>query len=180
MRLFVSIEFPPEIIAYLTQLQHQLFAQKLFEGTLTKPEQLHLTLQFIGDVSEKQVPEIQRALRSISMKPFQASLGSLGVFSSQNHIRIVWIDIQAKELVNLVQNVNIVLEPKVVLEEREFVNHITLARVKKVPDKATLISYLKSIKPKPICFMVNNFILKQSILTSQGAEYSDVERYVLE
>lgn len=179
MRLFVSIEFPQEVIMFLTQLQQQLSAQKLFEGTLTKPEQLHFTLQFIGEVQEKQVQIIQQALRSLPIEPFQICLGSLGVFPSQNHIRILWIDAQAKELIDLAHNVNSILEPIVDLEEREFVGHITLARVKKVFDKEKLITYLKSIEIEPICFTGNEFILKQSILTPQGAEYFNVERYGL-
>ena len=143
MRLFISINFPQEVIKYISLLQKQLEAKNLFEGKLIKPEQLHLTLQFIGDVPEEKASEIQQTLQAINMPPFKVCLGSLGVFPAQDHIRIIWLDLKGQELTMLAHQIHQALKPLVDLEERPFVGHITIARVKKVKNTQELQDYLK-------------------------------------
>ena len=179
MRLFISIDFPQEVINYISLLAKQLVEQNLFEGKLIKPEQLHLTLQFIGDVPEEKVPSLKQALQSISMPSFKACLGSLGVFPAQDHIRIIWLDLKSKELNALAQKVHNVLQPLVDLEDRPFLSHITIARVKKVKNIETLHDYLNTIEVEPLCFTINSFILKESTLLPSGPEYSDIKIYQL-
>ena len=180
MRLFVSIDLPQEVMDYISLLGQDLLAQNLFEGRLTKPEQLHLTLQFIGEVSDEKAVAIQGALQSIKMPSFSACLGALGVFPAVENVRIIWIGLQAPELTILSKKIHAVLKPLVKLDDRSFVNHITIARVKKVNDFSTLQAYFESIRVDPLCFTVNEFVLKRSDLSSLGAQHALVESYFLQ
>lgn len=77
MRAFIAIEIPEEINKVLKELQRK------FEGlgkiNFTK-EPYHLTLKFLGDITEDRVSKIIIALGTIKIKPFELELTSLGVF----------------------------------------------------------------------------------------------------
>lgn len=178
-RLFIAIDLPPEIIKELFDIQQQLRKQSSFQATYVKPEQLHLTLAFLGDVAPNNIDVIKQVLQLIKMPSFQACLGKLGYFPDEKYIHIIWIELLAKQLHELALQIAQTLKPLVVLETREFVSHITLARVKKVFDRDSAISHIQSIGIPLLCFTVNQFILKESILSSQGSTYLDIKRYSL-
>ena len=74
MRLFVSIDLPQDTVKYINAVQQEIADQNLFEGRLTQPDTIHITLKFLGDIDEKQIPEIQKALRLITMPSFKICL----------------------------------------------------------------------------------------------------------
>ena len=81
MRLFIAIQFSPALRESLLDAAGQLRSQCL-EGRFTTPENLHLTLAFIGEVpSDKPV---RRALETLSFSPFSLSLEGSG------HFRELW------------------------------------------------------------------------------------------
>jgi 2'-5' RNA ligase len=55
--------------------------KNFFYGKFTEPENLHLTLKFLGEIQESKVHEIQKKLKEIKFKIFDASLGEIGFFS---------------------------------------------------------------------------------------------------
>ena len=180
MRLFVSIDLPQDTRKYIAAVQQELADQNLFEGRLTQPDAIHITLKFLGEVDEKQISEIQKALRSIKMPSFKVCLkNKLGVFPSENNIRIIWLGLESKELEPLTKQVHAALEQFVPDEEREFVGHLTIARVNNVKDKEKLLNYLRSVTIKFLCFEAKEFVLKSSYLTAVGPEHTDIERYPL-
>lgn len=178
-RLFIALEFPSQIIKKLIIIQQQIQALQLFEGAYVKPEQFHITLTFVGNVDIQYQQCIQKALRAIKYPRFEGHLGGLGVFPNQKNIRIIWVDFNALELLELVQQIKNILKPLVTLEEREFVSHITLARVKKVHNIHALVQYLSDMPLLDAQCKVTEFSLKKSELTSKGSIYYDVEHYLL-
>jgi len=178
-RLFIAIEFSEHLIDELVTIQQKLQKLQLFEGKFVVSEQLHLTLKFIGEIDEQRKRMVQQALRSIHYPSFEGCLGALGVLPNEKYIRIVWIDFIADALNTLVQSIEDVLRPIIQLEERPFLSHITLARVKRVYDKNALVQNLSGMQIPKVCCKVSEFVLKKSELTDKGSIYYDVERYFL-
>lgn len=177
-RCFICIEMPREAIDYTEELQNQIKKKNLFHGKMTEPENLHLTLKFLGEISEGQIEDVKKKLKSFEFKSFEASLGELGFFS-EKMIRILWMKINGKQIWELQKTIDGALSD-IFPEEERFMSHLTIARIKKVHDKKEFLNYIKNIKTKSIKFKVSEFVLKKSELQPEGPVYSDIERCKLE
>ena len=193
VRCFVALELPREAINYIRQLQKTLEKQNLFTGKFTEAENLHLTLKFLGEIEEERMEEIRKKLREIKMQSFEARLGGVGVFSkkfpknkkffvSQNSkrkeefsdIKIIWLKLDGKGIFELQKEIDEKLKEIFHPEER-FMSHITIARVKNVPDRNKFLGYVKNLKTQKIKFKVDKFFLKKSTLKPEGPVYEDIE-----
>ena len=173
MRCFTGIDLSKDSINEILRLQQII--KPHFIGKITETENLHLTLKFLGEVEEDTVNEIKRRLSSIKHPSFQLTLLSLGVFSRQ-FIKIFWIKVSEVFLQQLVDKcLSDIFEP-----ENRFMGHITIARVKKLTDKNSLLKLIDTIKVNKVTFLVEEFYLRQSILTKQGPIYKNIKRYKLE
>jgi len=173
MRCFASIDLSKESINEIQRLQQII--KPHFIGKLTEVENIHLTLKFLGEVEEDTVNKIKRRLSSIKQTSFQLTLLNIGVFSRQ-FIKIVWIKVSEIFLQQLVDKCLLdIFEP-----ENRFMGHITIARVKKHTDKNSLLKLIDTIKVNKVTFLVEEFYLRQSILTKQGPIYKNIKRYKLE
>jgi len=77
MRLFLSLPIPPELAQALTRLTRAI---ELPKGRRTAPENLHLTLVFLGEVAEPTLPQIEQELSKLNFAPFPLKLTSLNTF----------------------------------------------------------------------------------------------------
>ena len=171
MRLFVSIPLPENVIDELTQLQKKLCSLELFEGKGVPPENLHITLAFLGSVEEDELPIITNQLAMIGLSSFEIELRSL-----EYKPQIIWVTVNAPALKNLAQEVQDSLQYK---EERPFSGHITLMRLKKVFDKEAFKKNLQEIAVKPLSWHVNSFNLMESITLNEGSLYKTLATYLL-
>lgn len=179
MRAFIALELPKECINEILRIQKLIWKKTLFTGKLTEGENLHLTLKFLGEISEEKTEMVKERLKGIKIeKEIFAELGEAGVFS-KDFIKIIWIKLNGKSIWKLQKEIDEKLSDLFGKEER-FMSHITIARVKNVNDKKGFLEYMKSIKPKKIKFQVKDFVLKKSELFPEGPVYSDLERYYLE
>lgn len=176
-RLFIAVEVPKEVQQEIERIENILQKGNLFQATYTDSKKVHITLKFLGDVSEAVLPKINQALQTINMHSMQAILGSVGFFTTGNTIKVIYLNVLCPQVELLVHQINNVLLDFFEAEERNFVSHLTLARVKEVYDKTTLIQELGCIKVKPISFSIDSFILKKSVLTPDGPEYFDSASY---
>ena len=122
MRLFIAIQFSPTLRESLLDAAGQLRSQCL-EGRFTTPENLHLTLAFIGEVpSDKPA---RRALETLSFSPFPLSLEGSGHFRE-----LWWVGLhRSRELDKLARDVRQALKQQgITIDEKPFRPHITLAR----------------------------------------------------
>ena len=173
MRSFIGISLSKEAINEIQRLQ--LIIKPYFIGKLTKAENLHLTLKFLGEVDDYTINEIKKKLSSIKEPSFQLTLQNIGVFSRQ-FIKIVWIKVSEVLLQQSIDKyLSDIFEP-----ENRFMGHITIARVKKLTDKYSLLKLIDSTTVNEVSFLVKEFDLIQSILTKQGPTYKNIERYKLE
>jgi 2'-5' RNA ligase len=137
IRTFIAIELDESIKDGLTKLQERLKG-KVPRGSArwVRPEGIHLTLKFLGDVPADQIGEITGALeRSCQgFAPFSLSCGGLGCFPNLKRPRVVWVGIQ-EETGTLAQLKKAIEENVAPLgyptEKRKFSPHLTLGRAQK-------------------------------------------------
>lgn len=175
MRLFIAINFQ-EMKDYFAELQSYL--PKNAKISLTKT--FHLTMKFLGEVQPDKVEVIASKLRMLCPKSFPVYLDSIGVFPTENHIRVVWVGLQPEEkIIELQSEIDDSLKD-LFKKEKDFKAHITLARVKYLEDKKAFIGRLRKIKVENKKIEIKNFRLVKSTLTPQGPIYEDLERFGLQ
>jgi len=177
IRCFICLELSREAIDYIEELQAIIKKKNILQGKFTEPENLHLTLKFLGEIEESKIEEVKKKLSEIKLKGFEVKLGQCGLFSKKS-LRILWIKLLGEGVYNLQKEIDSKLGDSFALEER-FMGHITIARIKKVFDKGIFLDYVKNIKTKRISFKVADFALKKSELKHEGPVYNDIERYTL-
>lgn len=175
MRLFVAAEIDDALKDGLIGLQARLLEPGI---KLVERENLHVTLQFIGEVRDDRVAGIREALRSVKMAPFEVEIGSVGTFPTDSQrIDVVWVDCRG-QLAELASKIEAVLKPLGFVQDRGFVSHLTIARVKQRPVRlAERVAELKSAVIGRQ--LVNRFMLKRSTLTPSGPIYENVDVYKL-
>ncbi|MFH1393465.1 MAG: RNA 2',3'-cyclic phosphodiesterase [Candidatus Micrarchaeota archaeon] len=170
LRLFVSVEVPQEI-----RKKVALLAKELPEDSIkpVMPENMHLTLKFIGETSEEKLEEIKEALRQISFSPFKCRINGVGVFPNEDYIRVVWAGVESPELDSLAKDVISALVR--FGGDSRFSAHLTLARVRKKIDVREFVANHKDDEFGE--FEVNGFQLMKSMLSREGPAYSVVARF---
>lgn len=181
IRTFIAISIPPVFQSVLElairQLKEQLSG---FPVRWVPVRNIHLTLKFLGNVSEDSLDAIQAALAEevIQHKSFVISLDQAGAFPSQKRPRVIWIGITGKpELKSLARGIDQQMKmlgyPS---EDRPFSPHLTLGRVKQqvfTGDFKLLDDAIQNLK---IDSTINNRVtevhLYRSDLTPAGAVYT--------
>jgi RNA 2',3'-cyclic 3'-phosphodiesterase len=148
-----------------------------------KPERLHLTLRFVGEVPEDLLPRILAGLRGIHGLSFTLRTHELVLFPDRKQPRVLAITVSpTPELIDLQANVSRVLEREVgtPVEGRPYRPHITIARFRRASSDQidTAMSSVASIEG--IVIPVTAFILYESVLRPEGPVYRPVERFPLQ
>ena len=177
LRIFIAIDMPRAVKDEIREIQGTLRDLDLFRGTYVDPEHVHLTLQFVGYVEPVALAPIKKLLQGVSFKPIEAKLGNVGAFGREAFVKVIWLDLVGSGIVELAHKIEKVLSLGTLERKRPFQSHITLARVKDSRDSLVLRAALETIVVEPVSFIVNEFVLKQSTLTSEGPVYIDIERY---
>ncbi|MBN1613229.1 MAG: RNA 2',3'-cyclic phosphodiesterase [Deltaproteobacteria bacterium] len=183
IRSFLALDPPGEIRREIGRIQDRL--RKLIHGDIrwVKPESIHLTLKFFGDIREGDIANISAVAgkAAASAGPFDFALGGAGVFPDMKRPRIVWLGMTGetarlaafqKELERALQEIGF---PR---EERPFRPHLTLARVKSPQGLTGLAEAFKKVETDTAQkFTVSAFNLFKSDLTPQGAIYTRLAEY---
>jgi 2'-5' RNA ligase len=179
IRCFICLEISREAINEIEELQKIIKKKNLFYGKFTEPENLHLTLKFLGEIGENKIKEIKKELSEIKFSEFDVSLGELGFFSFK-FPRILWIKLNGKEIWKLQEEIDKKMEKLGFIREERFMSHITIARLKKAIDKKIMFDYVKNLKHREIKFEVKEFCFKKSELLAEGPVYDNISEYKLE
>jgi len=173
VRAFVALELPDGIRERMRSAQDILRACSA-RLNLVDPAQIHITLKFLGEVPERNLPRLTDALKSIRFTPFPVSVGAV-TLNNPRRPHTVWCTIDDQGKGNLLfSQVEEVLEPLgFPRETRGFTPHATLARVK-VPDPS-LLPAVRSLGEKTYgdC-IIPGMKLKKSTLTPRGPIYEDL------
>ncbi len=180
LRLFVAIAVPPEILEILIDIQNR-FKNLDLDAKWVKPENIHLTLKFLGKTSK--VSQIKQGLaKAVSNElEFTLSLGGIKVFPDIKRPRVLGVGLHSpcEPLARLHKEVEGNLVPLgFPPESRPFSPHGTLARIKSGKNKNLLAQQLNSIG-HIASFKIKSVRLYQSRLTPEGATYTVLEEFVL-
>ena len=135
IRAFVAIEMPEEAKAHLAGVVRRLQDANLNGVRTSRPEGIHLTLKFLGDISHRRLGPIEKALRAVveEYDPFRLALGEPGVFPNADRPRVLWVGVHgdASALESLAGAVEDALEPLgFPRDKRGFNAHLTVARIR--------------------------------------------------
>ena len=128
MRLFIGVNFNPDTRSRLLTMRDELHSRST-GGNFTVPENIHLTLVFLGECTAEQTATIKATMDSISFKPFPISMDTNGRFK-RNDGDLWWAGIaECKPLLKLQRDLSDgLITNGFVLEKRKYSPHITLGR----------------------------------------------------
>ena len=174
-RCFIALDLPRNVINEIKKIKNLIKGKKLFDGKLVENENLHLTLKFLGEIDDKKIEEVKKRLKQINFKEFEVNLGKIGVFPSKynSYIRVIWIELLGKSIWELQKQIDEKLTD-IFEEEKRFMSHITIARIKRVYDKKGFLEYLGKLEIPKLKFKVDRFFLKKSELFESGPVYEDI------
>jgi len=135
IRSFIAIELPEKVLEGLARLRKELERDGHKFVKWVDPGGVHLTLKFLGNIPSKRVAEITEAIEEATqgISPFNLEISGLGAFPSLKQARVFWVGIggEVDKLSRLQQNIDSALAILgFAKEERSFVPHLTLARIR--------------------------------------------------
>ena len=169
MRVFVAVPMPEEIREKLGALGKEIDQDGI---NLVMPQNMHLTLKFIGEVSDTM--DIEEKLKAVKFQKFECNVKKIGVFPNEKYIRVVWggvegVDNLAKQVIETLQGYG---------KQEQFSGHATIARVK---IKIDIKEFLEKHKDEDIGnFTVSKFEQIQSVLGKDGPEYATIATFAAE
>lgn len=176
-RLFVALPIPDAIAFDLEGMAYGLPGARP-----VPPENLHITLRFIGEVDGGLARDIDASLSEIAMPSFPVSLSGVGCFGDGRKTRSIWVGVEpSPELLRLREKVeNAIRRAGAQPERRKFRPHVTLARFKGQPgEKLARFISAHALHRSPV-FTADHFTLFSSHLAREGAIYTPEAEYPLE
>ncbi len=182
MRLFIAVPIEEQIIKNIENFQKR-FKDYNFKGIKwVKPEQIHITLKFLGEVKENKTEQIINKLDRINFSDIILNIQNIGGFPNLNKAKVIWAGVfeQNKNsalpvLANKVDNA--MNELGFEKEKRKFKSHITVARIKQKPDKKFIDLLTQNGTEKDFgSFTLNQIVLYKSTLLPSGAKYEVLKK----
>ncbi len=179
IRSFIAFDIDDKQIIKRFSETQQMLAETGADLKLVKPENIHITMRFLGNITPPIVDSIFEAMQQIPFSPFDVEIRGLGAFPKLQYARVIWAGIRkgAEQLSSISDQ----LEPK--LRElgfrpdpKGFSPHLTIARVKSGRNKAELIRCVKdSVNHEFGILKARCLRLKRSVLTPKGPIYSTLK-----
>lgn len=175
-RGFIAIDIPTfsKLLEFENKIRNTGADIKLVE-----PKNIHITLKFLGDMSEGQIDKIQDVIKESvkGIEPFEIKFSDTGVFPNQDYMKVIWIGIQNTDpIIKIANSIN----EKITMmgfkkDKRPFSAHLTIGRVKTAKNKEKIKQVLKKYQKMDFfSYNVESIKLKKSVLTPNGPIYSDV------
>lgn len=186
MRAFIAIELPDVLIETLRSIQDELIKKTGKTGDISwsKPENIHLTLKFLGEIDPVRVEDIYEGLKKAAegISPFSLAAGGVGGVPGLKTPRVIWVGIkESTALTELQKNIDERLEALgFEKEDRAFHPHLTLCRIKSASAGREIgKASLGLAHEANVVFKAESFVLFKSELSPKGAKYSALKRVVL-
>ena len=173
MRTFVAIEVDDkDILQKIRSVQESTS----FKASPIRIDQIHFTLQFLGEIDEEKCEKVKDMLRTITFSQFNLSLKGIGGFPNLKNPRVIWIGADkkgAEKLIEIAEEIELVLTPLGFEKDKKFKPHLTVLRVKhKVGDISLQMKEYEAIEFGTQ--VISKIKLKRSVLSPKGPEYSDL------
>ncbi len=180
VRAFVAVAVPRALLDGLRDIQRRI--QSVVREDLvrwSKPEQVHLTLKFLGDVPADRLDELKAALNRAceGQEPFQLVLEGIGCFPNPRNPRVVWVGLRGDQERLLRLQRRIAEQTRGFgdhIETRAFQPHLTIGRLKAEPRRAKQVG--EAVEQTRVDrlgdWTVSDVELMQSELSPAGARYT--------
>lgn len=184
MRTFLAVELPADVKRALASLQEKLRSSGA-DVRWVRPEGIHLTLKFLGEIPPRRVDEIREVVEGMLVmhRPFSLDVRGLGGFPKLSQPRVVWVGLggEVDRLRALQEDVekgmNALGFPR---EERPFHPHLTLGRVRSPRRRDRLLERIRSLMDIQLgSFRVETMAQFESELLPSGARYRQLWKYPL-
>jgi 2'-5' RNA ligase len=146
-------------------------------------ESLHLTLRFLGETPDEDLPKVKAALSAActGLKPLALSINGTGVFPNVNRPRVFWVGLKGDAtLFTLQQNIeDAMVALDYPIEENKFTPHLTVARIKEPIGKQRITDALLSYKISSEPATISEVLIMRSQMNPEGSRYDVVGRVKL-
>lgn len=183
MRLFIATFLPEKIISEVLRVQSILKVLSI-DTKFTVKENLHITLDYIGEVDDKEKEKIIKILDQIKFQSFKVHLSHIDISKRKNE-PMIWLRVLGENLTKLANNikseVSEVYDSDGSRNKKPFWGHITLARVKDNYESnvTKLQNIIKETSINKLEFEINEFYLIESKLYPKGPEYIKLKKFKL-
>ena len=173
MRVFIAIEISnEEILKNIETFQKNV----KINVKPTRIDQIHFTLQFLGEIDEAKCMQVKNVLSEISFSQFEISLNGVGGFPNLKNPRVIWVGVEkdgAERLTQLANEVGTKLTTVGFEKDKKFKPHLTVFRIKKkMGDISSIMKDFETIEFGSET--ISKIKLKKSVLSPKGPEYSDL------
>ncbi|MBI4680001.1 MAG: RNA 2',3'-cyclic phosphodiesterase [Nitrospirae bacterium] len=179
MRCFIAIELPEAVKSTLSGIEEDLKKSKA-DVRWVKPDNIHLTLKFFGNIEEKKTEKIIEIMENICNQyaPFTIEIKGMGTFPNIKSPRVLWVGIEGNDTLKTLQEE---IENKMESigferEDRAFTAHLTLGRFRSSIEKEGLLKAVKLHEKDTFVGSINvqSLSLIRSDLHPEGARYTKV------
>ncbi len=183
-RVFCAIELPEALREQIGQHIIGLRSATEAKASWSSPDNIHLTLKFLGDVEVERVATVSSAVAAAvsSIEPFKIRVEGVGAFPPRGAPRVLWIGVN--DLEGRLAQLHARIEDRFAKagfakESRQFHPHLTLARLRKPLGASALAAAHKERPFKPGDLSVSELIVIRSELSSKGSKYTTISRHPL-
>ena len=176
IRSFIAFDIDnPEVLKRLGEAQG-ILVKTGADLSLVKPQNIHITLRFLGDITLGMVEKIDKEMQGVVFRPFDVEIKGVGAFPNVKYARVVWAGIQ--QGTDELRAVFDQLEPRLrqlgfAPDSKGFSPHLTIARVRSGRNKDALAKCIGEMVAYEFGQVHADCLkLKKSVLTPQGPIYS--------
>lgn len=182
MRCFVALPLDSVARDSVTPIIHHIDTLSEKGVTVVQPQNLHITLAFIGEIDQNRTVEVISSLTAITFPPICVTLTGTGRFPAQTKSpRVLWIGIEVDDHCHQLSAsiISTLTKTGLHFEKRPFSPHLTIARCRyPIADKLDiLMNENKSILFHQ--FITNEFVLYKSFRGPDGIQYEPIQRFPL-
>lgn len=176
IRSFIAFDIDDATVLENLAKVQEMISRTGADLRLVKPENVHITLRFLGDITVTMIDKIYSEMEQVYFEPFQIKIKGVGAFPNLRRISIIWAGIRQGN--NELRAIFNQLEPRLLKlgfkqDYKGFNPHLTIARVRTGKNKELLVKELNSLADYEFGTVTAKCLrLKKSVLTPQGPIYS--------
>ena len=181
IRSFLAFDIGNDTVLNRLTAAQKLIVQTGADVKLVEPQNIHITIRFLGNITPSTVEKIHGEMKQIQFTPFNVQIKGVGAFPNPNYARVVWSGIT--EGSEQLKNVFTQLEPRLqrlgfTPALKGFSPHLTIARVRSGRNKPQLSKFIKENTNHEFGTVNARCLrLKKSDLTPRGPVYSTLKEF---
>lgn len=181
IRSFIAFDIDNESVRKSLEDAQSLLTKTGADLKLVEPKNIHMTLRFLGNVSQDTVEKIFEEMKRVEFTPFDVKIHGLGAFPNVNYARVLWTGIT--EGADQLRNIFAQLEPRLrdlgfAPDPKGFSPHLTIARVRSGRNKIQLANCVTENVDYDVGIVKAECLrLKKSDLTPKGPIYSTLKEF---